>query len=60
MTQIEISEPFDPALTTKGFKAEGLGASSNFFDHWKFEFGYCLSFVIWCLEFSTLKNSTEY
>jgi len=43
MTQIEISEPLDPALTTKGFKAEDLGANRNFFDHWKFEFGYCPS-----------------
>jgi len=30
MTQIEIS---DPVLPTKGFKAEGFGASDNFFDH---------------------------
>ena len=52
MTQIEMSEPFDSALTTKGFKAEDLGAGYNFFDHWKFEFGYYLLFVFWCLGFS--------
>ena len=33
MTQIEISEPLDPALTTKGFKAQDLGASYNYFGH---------------------------
>ena len=33
MTQIEISEVSDPLLPTKGFKAEGFGASDHFFDH---------------------------
>jgi len=33
MTQIEIFEPLDPALTTKGFKAEDLGANCNYFGH---------------------------
>ncbi len=28
------------------------------FDHWSLEFGYCLFFVIWCLEFSQIKELT--
>ncbi len=27
-------------------------------DHWSLEFGYCLLFVIWCLEFFIFKDST--
>jgi len=25
---------------------------------WKFEFGYCLLFVIWCLQFSQYRDAT--
>jgi len=49
-----MSEPFDPALLTSGIKAEGLDAGYLFFGHWKLEFGYCLLFDNWCLEFSPL------
>ena len=51
MTQIDGSEPSDPSLPSRGFKTEGLDAGHNFFGHWKLEFGYCLLFVNWCLEF---------
>ena len=28
----------------------------NCLTHWNFEFGYCLLFVVWCLEFSESKT----
>jgi hypothetical protein len=47
MTQIDGSEPSDPSLPNRGFKAEGLNSGGNSFGRWEFEFGYCLLFGAW-------------
>ena len=58
MTQIEMSELFDPALIIIPSILIPTMICFNFFDHWKFEFGYYLLFVFWCLELSQLKNQS--
>jgi hypothetical protein len=52
MTQIEMSEPFNPRSWPTGLKLKVLTQATPFFGHWKLEFGYCLLFDNWCLGFS--------
>ena len=46
------------SLFIKLTEFQSFSSFQNRLDHWSMEFGHCLIFVNWCLEFSQLKKST--